>query len=221
MLIVVVRVTDLNHRAAGVGVVRRRWGSACRGWSGDARGCRTPRCTRTRRTAARHREGQVRRLTSSFFSVAKNVSATALSYASAGAHRDRDPCLAGGAPERQTDVLAALVGMVDQPAPWTPARERHLEGVDDERRAHVGRHRPADDQPGVGVLHRGEVQPALAGAQVGDVSNPQHVRPRRREVTLDQIGGRCDPRDPNRRLPPLLGLTPAIPAAFINRATRF
>ena len=34
-------------------------------------------------------------------------------------------------------------------------RERHLQRVDHERRAHVRRDRPADDRPGVGVLHRG------------------------------------------------------------------
>jgi hypothetical protein len=67
----------------------------------------------------------------------------------------------------------------------------------------MGGHRPADDQPGVGVLDRGEVQPALAGPQVGDVSDPQHVRTRRVEVALDEVGGRGDPGDPDRRLPPL------------------
>jgi hypothetical protein len=56
--------------------------------------------------------------------------------------------LAYGAAERQTDVLPALVGMVDQPGVRAPARERPLQGVDHEARAHVGRHRPAGDQPG-------------------------------------------------------------------------
>ena len=69
----------------------------------------------------------------------------------------------------------------------------------------MGGHRPADDQPGVGVLDRGEVQPPLAGAQVGDVSDPEHVRAGPVEVALDKVGGRGDPRDPDRRLEPLAG----------------
>ena len=122
---------------------------------------------------------------------------------SAGAHRDRDPGLVRGAAERERDVLAALVGVVDQPWVGASAREGHPERVDDQGRAHVGGHRPADDQPRVGVLDGGEVQPALAGAQVGDVSGPQHVRTRRVEVALDEVGGRGDPGDPDRGLPPL------------------
>jgi hypothetical protein len=99
--------------------------------------------------------------------------------------------------------LAASVGVVNQPGVGAPARERHLERVDHERGAHVGGHRPADDQPGVGVLDGGEVEPALAGAQVGDVSDPQHVGSVGVELPLDKIGGWRDPRDPDCRLEPL------------------
>jgi hypothetical protein len=35
-------------------------------------------------------------------------------------------------------------------------------------------------------LDRGEVDPALPGAQVGDVGDPQHVRARRCELALDE-----------------------------------
>jgi hypothetical protein len=63
----------------------------------------------------------------------------------------------------------------------------------------------AIDQPGVGVLDGGEVQPALAGAQVGDIRNPQHVRTRRLEVAIDEVGGGRDPWDPDRRLEALSG----------------
>jgi hypothetical protein len=112
------------------------------------------------------RDGQLRRLTSSFFRVAKNVSATAF-----------------------------------RPA----ARERHLERVDDEARAHVRRHRPAHDLAGVRVLDRGQIEPALPGPQVSDVRDPQHVRAIGSELPLDEICGRGDPRDPDRRPPALAG----------------
>jgi hypothetical protein len=90
------------------------------------------------------REGQLRRLTSSFLRVAKNVSAGrdearralgddgVVVGVPAGAHRDRDPGLVRGAAERQTDVLAALVGVVDQPGLGAPAREGHLQRVEHE-----------------------------------------------------------------------------------------
>jgi len=74
-------------------------------------------------------------------------------------------------------------------------RERHLERVDDDCGAGVGGHRPAHDQPRVGVLDGREVQPALAGAQVGDVRDPQHVRAIGTELPLDQISGGRDARD--------------------------
>jgi hypothetical protein len=52
-LIVVVRASVLNYRAERVVVVRSWLGRACSGWSAGAGGCRTPRCIRTPRIAAR------------------------------------------------------------------------------------------------------------------------------------------------------------------------
>jgi hypothetical protein len=69
----------------------------------------------------------------------------------------------------------------------------------------VRRHCPSDDLTGVRILHRGEVQPALTGTQVGDVRDPQHVRALGPELALDQVSRRRDPRDPDRRAPPLPG----------------
>jgi hypothetical protein len=70
-----------------------------------------------------------------------------------------------------------------------------LERVDDELGAHVVLERPADDAAAEAVDDNGEVEPALPGAQVGDVGDPQPVRRRRLEVTLDEILG--DTRTPN------------------------
>jgi IS30 family transposase len=54
------------------------------------------------------RSGQVRRFTSSFLSVAKNVSATAVVRVAAGAHRDGNAGLASGPAERQRDELGGF-----------------------------------------------------------------------------------------------------------------
>jgi hypothetical protein len=89
------------------------------------------------------------------------------------------------------------------PGPGTPAAERHLERVDDQGGAHVGGHRPADDRPRVGVLHRGEVQPPLPAPQVGDVRDPQHVRSGGPKVALDKVRGGLDAGHADRRPPPL------------------
>jgi hypothetical protein len=50
-------------------------------------------------------------------------------------------------------------------------------------------HRPADDPAGEGVQHDRQVQPAFAGALLGDVGHPQPIRCWWGEVPLDQV--RC------------------------------
>ena len=86
----------------------------------------------------------------------------------------------------------------------------------------MGGHRPApDDQPGVGVLDRGELQPALAGAQIGDVGRRQHVRPDRLKSRSTRSVAGVIPGIRIVVLKRLRGLTPEVPAAFISLATRF
>jgi hypothetical protein len=84
-------------------------------------------------------------------------------------------------------ALAALVGVVNETAIGAATVQRHVQRVDDELGAHVIGHRPANDRAGVGVLNGGEVQPALPGAQVGDVGEPQHVRGSRPELALNKV----------------------------------
>ena len=89
--------------------------------------------------------------------------------------------------------------------PWSewwisPARrpaplDGHLQRVDDELRAHVVGHRPADDPAAVGVLDRGQVQPALPGPQVGHVRDPEHgSAPAGENCALDEVIGDPDAR---------------------------
>src|SRR5664280_43362 len=68
--------------------------------------------------------------------------------------------------------------------------ERHLEGVADEALAHVSGELPADDAPGVDVHDHGQVSPALPGADVGEVSEPQFVGAGSGEVAVHEVGRR-------------------------------
>jgi len=78
--------------------------------------------------------------------------------------------------------------MVDEPGRRTPARHRHRERVDDELGLEVVAHRPADDLAGVHVHHHAEEQVALERRHVGDVGEPEPVRPLGDELALDQVG---------------------------------
>src|SRR5260370_33598878 len=74
-----------------------------------------------------------------------------------------------------------------------------LERVDDEFGAEVVLKRPADDATAIAVHDHGEIQPALPGAQGGDVGDPKSVRSRRLEVALDEIGRDTHARNANCR----------------------
>jgi hypothetical protein len=67
--------------------------------------------------------------------------------------------------------------------------DRHVQGVQDQFGAQVLSHGPADDPPGEGIEDHGEIEPALVGALLGDIGDPQPVRCWWGEVALDQV--RC------------------------------
>src|SRR6266545_3255548 len=121
------------------------------------------------------------------------------------AHRLGDACGAGLLAEGEADELAALVGVPDQPGVRSTMCKRHLQCVGDELGAQVVGHRPADDPAAVEVLDGDEVEPALPGAQVGDVGDPAAVRSAGGEVALEEIVGDPDAGHPDRRRPPFLG----------------
>jgi hypothetical protein len=87
--------------------------------------------------------------------------------------------------------LAALVGVVDHAWARCAGEHGHLEGLDHQFGPHVVGHGPAHDPSAVGVDHDGQIEPALPGAVLGDVSDPQSVRPVRGEVTLDKVRRGC------------------------------
>ena len=67
----------------------------------------------------------------------------------------------------------------------------HVQGVQDQLGAEMVGHRPADDPAGERVEDDGQVEPALVGALLGDVSDPQAVGSWWTELARDQIRGRC------------------------------
>jgi hypothetical protein len=91
-------------------------------------------------------------------------------------------------PNARLVYWAAMVAVVDQPSRWLPLGDRHVEGVQDQFGAQVVGHRPADDPAGEAVQHDREVQPAFAGALLGDVGHPQPVWCWWGEVAFDQVG---------------------------------
>lgn len=97
---------------------------------------------------------------SSFFRVAKNDSATALSkqsHASPSRQRCRRRAPSG---RRQARRIAILVGVVDEASFGLAAGQRHLKRVEDELRSHVLGHRPPTIRREKGVLDGGEIDPS-------------------------------------------------------------
>jgi hypothetical protein len=67
--------------------------------------------------------------------------------------------------------LHAAVGMVNEAAARhrTTVMQRLLQGVENEARLRRARHPPADDPPGEGVDHEGDIDEPLPGRNVREV----------------------------------------------------
>src|SRR3954468_2502940 len=114
---------------------------------------------------------------SSLVSVAKNVSATALSKHEPTAPIDCAMPASWQLWPKVSPIIAltAVVAMVNGPLGRPTCLDGHLQRLHHELLAHVGRHCPADDPARVEVLHRGQIQPALAGLDLLDVRRPHAV----------------------------------------------
>jgi hypothetical protein len=97
-----------------------------------------------------------------------------------------------GLAERQSDVLPAVIGVMDRAPRGSARRDGHLKRVDDELMAHVAVHRPADDPAAEEILHGSEVQPALTGTDLLDVRRPHAIRRVGSKVTADEVTERLD-----------------------------
>ena len=84
--------------------------------------------------------------------------------------------------------------------PFRPASpDRHVQGIDHQLGPQVGGHRPAHHAAAEGIHHYGQIQKPRPGPDVGDIGNPELVRPVRRKVTIHQIRGSARPWLPMRR----------------------
>ena len=85
--------------------------------------------------------------------------------------------------------MRSSVGVKDQPRCGLTLRDGHLEGVTDQVGPHVIGHGEADDAAAGQIDDRGQVEPALPGADVGDVPAPRRVElvGLGREGPLDQV----------------------------------
>lgn len=91
-------------------------------------------------------------------------------------------------PVNLSRVLAAAIRVADEPGSRSPPLGGHHQRSHTQFGAHMIAHRPADDLARGQIEDGGQVQPALAGRQVGDVGQPDCVWPRGREVLLQEIG---------------------------------
>ena len=84
--------------------------------------------------------------------------------------------------------------------------ERHAQCVEHQRGAHVGGKLPAHHAPAEDVDHEAQEDDALPAAQLGEVRDPELIRPGRSETPFDEI------RQPPQKLG--LGCLPALATAL-------
>jgi hypothetical protein len=89
-------------------------------------------------------------------------------------------------PKSQEVYWVPAAGVQDRPD-WLATHPGHLQGIDDELGAQVVRDRPAHDPAAEHIEDRGAVDPALGGAVLGDVGDPQPIRLIGDELTLHVI----------------------------------
>ena len=86
-----------------------------------------------------------------------------------------------------TGVLAAPIGVVQQPSGRSFPKPGHGQGIDHDIRRHARFQRPTHNLTVEQVEHDGQVQPAFFRPKVGDVRAPERIRRRRREVSGEQV----------------------------------
>src|SRR3954453_4820545 len=86
-------------------------------------------------------------------------------------------------------ALAAPVAVVHEPATMDrpPIMQGLLQRIEHEARMRRARGPPAHDPAGIGVDHEGDVDKAGPGRDIGEVGEPENVRPWRLELAVDVI----------------------------------
>src|SRR5579863_2261488 len=152
-------------------------------------------------TASRLRHGPRRWMTSVLYGLGEGVVVAVADAADRGDEARLDQAL--GVLDR--DVLDAAIGVVDESAAADGPSivQRLLQRVEDKARMGGARHPPADDPPGERVDDEGDIDEAGPGGDIGEVADPQRVRPRRLELALDLVERTRRRAVADRRLHPL------------------
>ena len=87
-------------------------------------------------------------------------------------------------------VLAAAIRVTDEAGPRSLPLGGHHQGGRCQLGPHMIAHGPTNALAGGGIEYGGQVEPALAGGQVGDVRQPDRVGQGSREELLQEV--RCD-----------------------------
>src|SRR5690606_28332901 len=70
---------------------------------------------------------------------------------------------------------------------WLASMDCLLQGIQNEARRGTGAALPAYDPPGDGVDHEGDVDEAGPGMDIGEVDDPQRIRPGDLELAVDPV----------------------------------
>jgi len=106
--------------------------------------------------------------------------------------------------EGRTGVLAAPIGMMQDGLRLASPPDCHHQCIGDQLRGHRRMDGPADDPSREEIHHRGHVEPAFGGPEIGEVGDPFAVGRRGRERPVEHIrrDGVCRPHaDIRRHLP--------------------
>ena len=161
-------------------------------WSG----CRSPRRTRRSPSAARRGSSILpsgRRGAAAPWSASRRTSRRRRCRSTSRRRPSTARCRRHGRSGRRSDRCIGRRGRSDGSCPWPAgAADGHLQRRDDELWRMWRRHRPADDPAAEEVLHRGQIQPALAGLDLLDVRGPHPVRRVGPEVAADEVAERLN-----------------------------
>ena len=102
-------------------------------------------------------------------------------------HRRPDAAPSHGLGQEQRRVLRAVIAVMDASLWRVSPGQRHFQRLVGQLGGDVGAHRPARYAPRPYVHHERQIQPALAGLDVGDVREPRRVGAAGLEPALDQV----------------------------------
>jgi hypothetical protein len=87
--------------------------------------------------------------------------------------------------------LGSGIGVRDKARLGCSQRDGHVQSVGDKTRPPMGGQLPADDHARVDVQDKGKVGESGSGADVGEIRDPQPVRPGGAELALHQVRRPC------------------------------